>query len=104
MTVGEEVNKYTRENITEFFRWNMAESIEDFPDEIDCEEKAAKIAKYKPRAIGFVTFKSNYRGKRLFWIENGVAAEIDAMDCYLKIRDGKKFERAKSLIYKRLFG
>jgi hypothetical protein len=94
--------KYSRENLTEFFRWNCRESIEDFPDEIDCVDKANKIAKYKPRAVGYVTFKSKYRGKRFFWIEKGVAAEIEAMDCYLRVKERKK-EKAKEAIYSKIF-
>jgi hypothetical protein len=94
--------KYCRENLEQFFRWRATESIEDFPDEIDCEAKAAKIAAYKFRAVGYVTFKSNYRGKRFFWIERGIAEEIDGMDCFLKVRELKR-ERSKSLIYQKIF-
>jgi hypothetical protein len=94
--------KYCRENLEEFFRWRANESIEDFPDEVDCEAKAAKIAAYKPRAVGYVSFKSKYRGKRFFWIEKGVAEELDGMDCFLRVKE-RKHERRKSLIYSKLF-
>jgi|SRR3954463_4648582 hypothetical protein len=101
MTIGEET-KYSRENLTEFFRWRMTESIEDFPDEIDCIEKAAKIAKYKPFTVGYITFKSKWRGRRFFWIEKGEVEEIDGMDCFLKVKDRKR-ERMKEIIQSKLF-
>jgi hypothetical protein len=93
--------KYCRENLEQFFRWRATESIEDFPDEIDCVDKAAKIAAYKFRVSGYVTFKSNYRGKRFFWIENGVAEELDGMDCFLRVKE-RKYERIKTIIQTKL--
>lgn len=94
--------EYSRENLTEFFRWRMNDSIEDFPDEIDCEAKAAKIAAYKHGVVGYVTFKSNWRGRRFFWIENGESAEIDGMECFLRVKE-RKMERARSMIYSKIF-
>jgi hypothetical protein len=97
-----EVELYSRENIEAFFRWKDGTALEQFPDEVDCIERANDYARSRPRANWFVTFKSKYRGKRYFWIANGVAMEMDPIECYLKVKD-MRHDRARSLIHSKLF-
>jgi hypothetical protein len=97
-----EVELYSRENIEQFFKWKGDSALDHFPDELHCEDQASDYARSQPRASGFITFKSKYKGKRYFWIENGTARELDPMECFLKVRD-VRYNRAKDLIHKKLF-
>jgi hypothetical protein len=97
-----EVELYSRENIEQFFRWKDDTALEQFGDDLHCEERASEYARSRPRARWFITFKSKYRGKRYFWIENGVAMEMDPIECYLRVKDFR-YNRAKSLIQGKLF-
>jgi hypothetical protein len=97
-----EVDLYCRENLEQFFKWKDSGALEHFSDEIDCADRASDYARSKPRANGFISFKSKYRGKRYFWVERGEAYEIDPMECFLKIRDLKR-EKSKEIIHRKLF-
>ncbi len=97
-----EVELYSRENLEAFFRWKDDSALEQFPDDLHCEERASEFARSKPHANWFITFKSKYRGKRYFWVNHGVAMELDPIECYLRVRD-QRYSRAKSLIHKKLF-
>jgi hypothetical protein len=92
---------YSRENLEAFFKWND-KPLKHFLDEMDCEDQAKEFALSNPRAFGYVSFKSKYRGKRYFWIESGEASEIDPMECFLKARE-LKYSKAKERIHKSLF-
>jgi hypothetical protein len=96
-----EVELYSRQNIEGFFKWKDDSALEHFSDEINCEERAKNYADLYPRSEGFITFKSDYRGKRYFWVERGQANEIDPMECFLRVRE-MKLRRAKNLIQQTL--
>lgn len=96
-----EVDLYSRENLEGFFKWQET-PLEHFLEEFMCEDKASEFARSKPRANGYITFKSKWRGKRYFWIQNGQASELDPMECYLKVKDSK-LAKAKDRIHRTLF-
>lgn len=103
--MGEVKELYTRENIENFFKWkddSAKDHLDHFIDELHCEDQASDYARSKPRAKGFITFKSKYKGKRYFWIEGGKAEELDAMVCFLRVRD-EKYNRARDLIHSKIF-
>lgn len=100
--------KYTRDQIRGFYEWQMFGCLRHFPDENDAEDLAKAFAFSRPRANGFITFQTKYKGKRFFWIQGGESEEINPMECYMRtlpssetkkrIRDlvfGKKDERKK---------
>jgi hypothetical protein len=91
---------YSRDELKAFFEWKP-KPLEHFPEELHCQDQATEFAKNHPRASGYISFKSKYRGKRYFWVENGQAKEIDAMECFLKARD-INYSRAKERILKGL--
>lgn len=93
---------YTRENLKAYFEWREA-PLHQFSDEIEAEVQASEFARLQPRLNGFVTFKSTWKGKRYFWIQNGEAYEIDPVACFLKDRD-IRMARAKKRILKSVFG
>ena len=104
--------KYSREQLEGFFNWQMLSSLKHFPDDYNAEDEAKKFAFSRPRADGFITFKTNYRGKRFFWIKDAEAMEIDPMECYLrtlpknpqKLREAEEPSQAfKKKIQKMLF-
>ncbi len=97
-----QVDLYSRENLEQFFKWKDSGALEHFPEELHCVEQAANFAASKPRIVGFITFKSKYRGKRYFWIEKGESSEIDPIECFLKVKD-LKYNRAKEVIQSKLF-
>lgn len=97
-----EVELYSRENIEGFFKWKDDSALEHYPDEVDCADRASDYARLNRYSTGFITFKSNYRGKRFFWIEGGEASEIDPIECFLKVRE-MRYSRAKNLIQRKLF-
>jgi hypothetical protein len=76
--------KYSRDQLEGFFNWQMLSCLKHFPDEYNAEDEAKAFAFSRPRANGFITFKSKQRGKRFYWIENAEAKEIDPMECYLR--------------------
>jgi len=76
--------KYSRDQLEGFFNWQMVSCMKHFPDDYNAEDEAKTFAFSRPHANGFITFKSNYRGKRFFWIKNAEAEEIDPMECYLR--------------------
>jgi hypothetical protein len=76
--------QYTREQLEGFFSWKMETCLKHFDHENNAEEIAKAFAFQFPDVDGFITFKSEYRGRRFFWIANGTSAELDAMDCYFK--------------------
>lgn len=92
---------YSREQIKEFFEWEER-PLKHFPEEIGCEDQAKEFALNNPRAFGYISFKSNFRGKRYFWIEKGDSYEIDPMECYLKSKE-TKYNKAKERIHRVLF-
>ena len=96
-----EKDLYSRENLEGFFKWQDSPK-EHFPEELHCEDRAIEYARSKPRANGYITFKSKWRGKRYFWIQKGLAEEIDLMACYLRVRD-ERLNKAKERIHKTLF-
>jgi hypothetical protein len=76
--------KYSREQLEGFFNWQMLSSLKHFPDDHNAEDEAKAFAFSRPRANGFITFKSKQRGKRFYWIKDAEAMEIDPMECYLR--------------------
>jgi hypothetical protein len=94
--------KYCRENIERFFKWKMNEVLQFYDYEIGCEDVANDYARDNPQTVGYLIFKSNYRGKRFFWVENQTAEELEGMDCYLRVME-RRHLRAKSIIHSRLF-
>jgi hypothetical protein len=44
-----DVELYSRENIEAYFRWRDDSALEQFPDEIDCVERANDYARSRPR-------------------------------------------------------
>lgn len=77
--------QYTREQLEGFFAWKMETRLKHFDSEMHAEEVAKAFALNNPKAYGFITFRSEYRGKRFFWIDFGDSQELDAMDCYLRV-------------------
>jgi hypothetical protein len=75
---------YTREQLQGFFEWQMISCLKHFPDEYEAEDQAKAFAFSRPRADGFITFQTRFKGKRFFWIKNAEAEEIEAMECYLR--------------------
>lgn len=76
--------KYTREQIKGFYEWQMFGCLRHFSDSQDAEKTAKSFAFSRPRANGFITFQTKYRGKRFFWVQGGEAEEIDPMECYMR--------------------
>jgi hypothetical protein len=87
-----ELKKYTREQLEGFFNWQMVSCLKHFPDDYNCEDEAKAFAFSRPRADGFITFKSKYRGKRFFWVQKGEATELDPMECYLRTLPKKPYK------------
>lgn len=92
---------YTRDNLKAYFEWRES-PLETFSDEVEAEAQASEFARSNPRLNGFVTFKSTWKGKRYFWIQNGQAQEIDPMACFLRVRD-ERLAKAKERILKSVF-
>jgi len=89
--------KYSRDQLEGFFNWQMVSCLKHFPDDYNAEDEAKTFAFSRPHADGFITFKSNYRGKRFFWIKNAEAEEIDPMECYLRTlpKNNENFREAE---------
>ena len=76
--------QYDREILKGFFAWKMETCLKHFDSELHAEEVAQAFALNNPKAIGYITFKSEYRGKIFYWIDTGDSYEIDAVLCYLQ--------------------
>ena len=76
--------KYTRDQLKGFFEWEMFGCLKHFPDDTDTEGRAKAFAFSRPKANGFITFQTKYRGKRFYWVQGGESEEIDPMECYMR--------------------
>jgi hypothetical protein len=84
--VGEIVTgmKYTREQLAGYFAWDMIGCLKHFPNDHNVEDEAKAFAFSRPRANGFITFQTKYRGKRFIWISNGEVEELEPIEAYLR--------------------
>lgn len=82
--------KYTREILEGFFSWKMETCLHHFDNETNAEEIAKAFAFQYSEIVGFITFKSEYRGRRFFWINRGESYEMDAVECYLRVKEMDK--------------
>lgn len=105
--------KYSREQLAGYFAWDMIGCLKHFPNEYNAEDEARAFAFSRPRAYGFITFQTKYRGKRFFWVSDGEIEELEPMECYLrtlpseKTREEFKHEPSpafKKRIHRVLFG